>query len=325
MHSGSSLTPNNPAFSVAIGIASLVLEGRPLCDDDYDLSDEPVSNNLGTSSSSSGCSSSSSSNENHQKSYEVHHRSNVTTQPDQLQQQQQQQSQQQQSLPQSDTHQPIANNYSQFLPRDQHTEHIYRLRHKLLSLRSAPSTSRGIVGQSIAVTSARSNNEYDSDEDLEEMPNEETEHNPPSNSANLMNSLQSLAETCLKTTPRSYNRTHGLLQTVEAWTPSGYVAENATAANVNSNSTTTQPINITKKCDDNQDGKVKKQMGPHCEEFFKKIGLVKGVNGKTVPATIIGGPVKNSPLAVDLPDVDGHVCLNTSDTVSYILYIFSIK
>lgn len=35
MHSGSSLTPNNPAFSISIGIAALIIEGRPLYDDEY--------------------------------------------------------------------------------------------------------------------------------------------------------------------------------------------------------------------------------------------------------------------------------------------------
>lgn len=35
MHSGSSLTPNNPAFSISIGIAALIIEGRPLFDDEY--------------------------------------------------------------------------------------------------------------------------------------------------------------------------------------------------------------------------------------------------------------------------------------------------
>lgn len=35
MHSGSSLTSDNPAFSISIGIAALIIEGRPLYDDEY--------------------------------------------------------------------------------------------------------------------------------------------------------------------------------------------------------------------------------------------------------------------------------------------------
>lgn len=42
MHSGSSLTPENPAFSISIGLAALIIEGRPLHDDEYtiDLADQ---------------------------------------------------------------------------------------------------------------------------------------------------------------------------------------------------------------------------------------------------------------------------------------------
>lgn len=35
MHSGSSLTSENPDFSISIGIAALIIEGRPLYDDEY--------------------------------------------------------------------------------------------------------------------------------------------------------------------------------------------------------------------------------------------------------------------------------------------------
>lgn len=37
MHSGSSLPTENPAFSISIGIAALIIEGRPLYDDEYTL------------------------------------------------------------------------------------------------------------------------------------------------------------------------------------------------------------------------------------------------------------------------------------------------
>lgn len=37
MHSGNSLTSDNPAFSISIGIAALIIEGRPLYDDEYTI------------------------------------------------------------------------------------------------------------------------------------------------------------------------------------------------------------------------------------------------------------------------------------------------
>lgn len=37
MHSGSSLTPENPALSISIGISALIIEGRPLYDDEYTI------------------------------------------------------------------------------------------------------------------------------------------------------------------------------------------------------------------------------------------------------------------------------------------------
>lgn len=37
MHSGSSLTPENPAFSISTGIAALIIEGRPLYDEEYTI------------------------------------------------------------------------------------------------------------------------------------------------------------------------------------------------------------------------------------------------------------------------------------------------
>lgn len=35
MHSGNSLAPENPAFSISTGIAALIIEGRPLYDEEY--------------------------------------------------------------------------------------------------------------------------------------------------------------------------------------------------------------------------------------------------------------------------------------------------
>lgn len=42
MHSGSSLTPENPAFSISTGIAALIIEGRPLYDEEYAIHSSTV-------------------------------------------------------------------------------------------------------------------------------------------------------------------------------------------------------------------------------------------------------------------------------------------
>lgn len=50
MHSGSSLTPENPAFSISTGIAALIIEGRPLYDEEYTI-DSSAEHNFPSSTS----------------------------------------------------------------------------------------------------------------------------------------------------------------------------------------------------------------------------------------------------------------------------------
>lgn len=240
MHSGSSLTSNNPAFSISIGIASLVLEGRPLSDDDYALEFDSSAQRT---------------------------RSDATLGAQAL---------------------PAATNFQSIrTPHQMDTvQHVQRLRQKLLQLRSAPGTSRDcVVDQSISVLSSSATTSYDSDEELETIYKKQQQLQEE----NLLNSLQSLASNCLKTTPRSFNRSHGLFRTVEAWTAdqSKQLSANITAQFAAANSG-------KKKLD-----KCVKKTGPHCEQFMKKIGLIKGANGGT-----------------DALDLDEHYCSAKNETVS---------
>lgn len=246
MHSGSSLTSNNPAFSISIGIASLVLEGRPLSDDDYALEYDSSAQRTAT-------------------------RSDVTTTGAQ-------------ALPTATDVQSIRTPH----PMETDTvQHVQRLRQKLLQLRSAPGTSRDcVVDQSISVLSSSATTSYDSDEELETIYKKQQQLQEE----NLLNSLQSLASNCLKSTPRSFNKSHGLFRTVEAWTTdqskqvsASITAQFAAAASSNK-----------KKLDKNV-----KKTGPHCEQFMKKIGLIKGATGGT-----------------DALDLDEHYCSAKNETVS---------
>lgn len=249
MHSGSSLTSNNPAFSISIGIASLVLEGRPLSDDDYALEYDSSTQRT---------------------------RSDVTSGA-------------QAFLPAATDIQSIRT------PHQMQTDtvhHVQRLRQKLLQLRSAPSTSRDcVVDQSISVLSSSATTSYDSDEELETIYKKQQQLQEE----NLLNSLQSLASNCLKqTTPRPFSKSHGLFRTVESWTAD---QSKQLSASLTAHYTT---VNAGKKLD-----KGVKKTGPHCEQFMKKIGLVKGASGGT-----------------DALDLDEHYCTATNETVSSIFINF---
>lgn len=252
MHSGSTLTSNNPAFSISIGIASLVLEGRPLSDDDYALEFDSSAQQRTRSD-------------------------NVATGAQAL---------------------PAATTLEQSIRTPHHmqtdtVQHVQRLRQKLLQLRSAPGTSRDcVVDQSISVLSSSATTSYDSDEELETIYKKQQQLQEE----NLLNSLQSLASNCLKATPRSFNKSHGLFRTVEAWTAdqsrqlSASITAHFTAAN-----------SSKKKVD-----KGVKKTGPHCEQFMKKIGLIKPANG-----------------GADAMDLDEHYCSEKNETVSSIRsYLF---
>lgn len=333
MHSGSSLTPNNPAFSISVGIASLVLEGRPLCDDEYataaviDAKPSTVGkytrtfeNSFSAFASTSQNYGSCSSTADRTFDHTLHGRTLYDNeQNDQLQLQLQ--------------HQPQSTNFMQLplrpLPAvicDEAVQHIQRLRHKLLLIRSSPSTSRDIAEQSIAVTSGSQQkplNGYESDDELDLIfkPQHLRE-------GNLLNSLQSLAtSTCLKTTPRSFNRTHGLLKTVEAWTVSGYVADQerqklqgpfvaSTYRSVPAKDDSSGAGNSSSSINKKTDKKTTKQFGPHCEQFMKKIGLIKvaGVAQASTASNInIPGKVSN-----EIPDFDVHYCCDTNENVKFL-------
>lgn len=245
MHSGSSLTSNNPAFSISIGIASLVLEGRPLSDDDYAL-EYDSSTHRARSDMTSGA----------------------------------------QALPPATNLQSIRTPHHHM--QTDTVQHVQRLRQKLLQLRSAPGTSRDcVVDQSISVLSSSATTSYDSDEELETIYKKQQQMQEE----NLLNSLQSLASNCLKTTPRGFNESHGLFRTVEAWTSD---QSKQLSASISANFSAL--ISGKKKSD-----KGVKKTGPHCEQFMKKIGLIKGANGGT-----------------DALDLDEHYCSAKNETVSSI-------
>lgn len=252
MHSGSSLTSNNPAFSISIGIASLVLEGRPLSDDDYALEFDSSTQRTRSDGCSSGA----------------------------------------QALPAASDIQSIRTPHHM---QTDTVQHVQRLRQKLLQLRSAPGTSRDCyVDQSISVLSSSATTSYDSDEELETIYKKQQQLQEE----NLLNSLQSLASNCLKTTPRSFNKSQGLFRTVEAWTAdqskqlSATLTAQFTAANAGK-----------KKLD-----KGIKKTGPHCEQFMKKIGLVKGASGGT-----------------DALDLDEHYCSAKNETVCFSIAFLILK
>ncbi|KAJ6643798.1 Protein FAM214A [Pseudolycoriella hygida] len=240
MHSGSSLTSNNPAFSISIGIASLVLEGRPLSDDDYALEYE---------------------------SSVQHTRCDVNSGA--------------QALPIATTIQSIRTSHQM---QTDTVQHVQRLRQKLLQLRSAPGTSRDfVVDQSISVLSSSATTSYDSDEELETIYKKQQQLQEE----NLLHSLQSLASNCLKSTPKSFNKSHGLFRTVEAWTTeqSKQLGASLTAQFTAANS-------AKRKSD-----KGIKKTGPHCEQFMKKIGLIKSASG-----------------GADAVDLEEHFCSAKNET-----------
>lgn len=140
MHSGSPSTPDKPAYSLSIGIAALIIEGRPLYDDEYvshgtdelaaqrynprnlrlplASSDQPTNNPHGTPSA-----------------YRKQHRLAQTL-----------------SLAIGDTP-PNATSTppSYTASTSDSVQHLERLRQKLNQIRSLPSTSRDSSEQSVAV------------------------------------------------------------------------------------------------------------------------------------------------------------------------------
>lgn len=337
MHSGSSLSPSNPAFSISIGIASLVLEGRALSDDDYvpeipcgntatylplTISAAPTANSGASSTATAAATAAGTTSS-------VHHQKTVTGAN---------------SNSGSSTAIAISSPSSSFtaasasLPQDT-VQHIQRLRQKLLLIRSSPSTSSqdhhhqndqlplrqqqsSYKHTTVSLASSSSTLSYDSDEELEMIYKKQQQLNE----GNVLSSLQSLATTCLKTTPRSFNKTHGLLKTVEAWTTaSGTITQQS--RQIASKISAQFAENLKKKqiggggssagCtagSGKSSGSLSsaggtKQHGPHCEEFLKKIGLIKGcIGGLAIgeKAAFGGG---------EFLDLDEHLCSTSNESV----------
>lgn len=328
MHSGSSLSPSNPAFSISIGIASLVLEGRPLCDDDY-VPEIPVASSSTTYLPATlAAAAAAATTSSHPSTSVPHHHKHVTGAT-------------------SSAAASAASSTTGFtaaaLPQDT-VQHIQRLRQKLLLLRSTPSTSSTATAPdhhepthlhshnrhqsvkhtvSLASSSSAQSSTYDSDEELEMIYKKQQQLNE----GNVLSSLQSLATTCLKTTPRSFNKTHGLLKTVEAWTTasgtitqqsrqiaskiSAQFAENlkkkqiAGAGGSGSCSTAGGGDRSMKQTTCAATSMAMKPHGPHCEQFLKRIGLVKGCG--SLAEVAIGG---------DLLDFEEHFCSASNENVS---------
>lgn len=330
MHSGSSVTPNNPAFSVSVGLAALVIEGRPLFDNEYATiindAHNPYIDNIGSHASSSSASGSSSLNVTPQtppfgfNPYRSHGKNSLCSL----------------SSSSSSLSSSVSSASTPVLKQDS-VQHLQRLRQKLHQLRSSPSTSRDLADQgiAIAVNSPPTAANYDSDEELELIykkqasslatPTLKDVKIPLLQKPKPLNSLQLLAATAttFNTTPRSFSEHSGLLQTVESWTgnkmklnkleipltpstPSSCGSSSSCSAA--SSSATSTPV-LT----DIQIAKLKakarlaatfkekgqcKQLGPHCELFLKKIGLVKGSCHS------------------ESTDFDDHYCVRTNEHVS---------
>lgn len=335
MHSGSSLTPNNPGFSVSIGIAALVIEGRPLCDDEFpsatassDATDQLRQNDpdLPFGPSSSSAFSRSAVGQRQWRHF-------IDSPPS----------------PAPSTAVPhhayghssaaIHPTPSTFMSKQDTTQHLQRLRHKLIQLRSTPSTSRDIgADQSIVVSVESSPTNavaYDSDEELEMIYKQQklAADAAKSISVNLvkptaLNSLQLLAANTLHTTPRSFNEHSGLLQTVESWTgdqfkakfstptapstSSSSMATSSSSASSSLSSTAATPPMLTNlqiaklkaKAKMNAKLRDKTVLGPHCELFLKKIGLMKPGHA----------------LADYSIDTDTHFCVRSNEIVSRCYY-----
>lgn len=315
MHSGSSLTPNNPAFAVTIGIAALVLEGRPLFDDEYAVGEDSIGHqqrhhDLSSSSSASSSATPTSSIQSNRR-----HLYNNNRWPE--------------------TYRSAEQQLTTPVSRQDSVQHLQRLRQKLHQLRSSPSTSRDCAEQLLTVESGSPNNAttWDSDDELEEVFKQSTSSASSSSTTSIppltksteqksstitLNSLQILAATSIHTTPRSFYEHNGLLKTVESFfvdklhnTPStsGASSSGGSSTSTPSSSGCTpvlRSIEIAKLkakaklASFGADKAQHKILGPHCELFLKKIGLMKGCNA----------------VSDQCHDFDEHFCDSSIESVS---------
>lgn len=319
MHSGSfSIPVKSPGLVTSIGIASLILEGRSHSDGDDDessSSDEHPLRDFATDSFGGASTSLNHSNQTNM-SFATHHQ--VPCGLDVANQSQSSHLQPSGSRPTTSV-----------CPSDDDT--VQRLRQKLMLIRSAPGTSRDAIQQSIAVPSGSTSyyaTSIDSDDDLDAvfplLPS--TVANAQPRETGFINSLMTLAtNTCLNTTPRSFGRMPDLMSVVDAWTASGYVSQNA---NIPFASSTPRPLDSPrssgggcfetpkKHCKRSSNNNNTYNVGPHCEEFMKKIGLIKSAKdaaSSTSSTNTTPIRTKSSPAVVY---VEEHVCVLTSKSVS---------
>lgn len=316
---------NQTSSSAIIGITALILEGRALSDDNFIIEDS----DSGSESSSSSSSSSSGRNvgvEGRAKySENIHHvsgtkisgSSNLSSSSSSIWTSNNPVNNLSSSsgyYSSSSTSQLRTNNND---TADATLQHFQRLRQKLGQLRqSSPSTSWEFLSpeQGISVGSSRSSNSRSipTEGDIED--NDDGELDPfihhhhhqrrsskssiggqtVTNDGNLLNTLQSLASTCLRhSTPRSFSKNRDWLvsslvfsTSVNSCSSSSSSTLNSNSNNINTsggNSNSSSMMKQMQKLNKNKSSSSKKhggkiappKQGPHCDQFLKKMGLLK--------------------------------------------------
>lgn len=287
MHSGSSLTPNNPAFSVSIGIAALVLEGRPLFDDEFTIAESGCTGNSASYSSAS-CSSS----ENRHTPWSSSMNQTPSPRQDSI----------------------------------QHLQRLRQKLHQLRSTPSTSrdGTEQLLAVESSSPTSTMCDSDEELEMIYKTQSSDGTAMDKPptlSQKPAGLTSLQVLAASSVQTTPRSFHKHTPLLKTVESFftdkfnTPStsGSSAASSSSSTPSSSNSSSSPalnnIQIAKlkakaKLVTSPDKVQTKILGPHCELFLKMIGLIKG-----------------SGLLEQNHDFDEHFCDYASENVSNFLFL----
>lgn len=297
MHSGSPLPARSPGLATSIGIASLILEGRPNCDDG-ESEKPPLRATVfgGASTSSHHAKLSLASNHHVPCSLDIGH-----------------QQQQSASSTSAAAYHAQPSSSQQSNSSGMHGDTVQRLRQKLMLIRSAPGTSRDAIQHAIAVPSGSSSRytaSIDSDDDLDVVfPAQQPPQVQHREEGGFINSLLTLAtNTCLNTTPRSFGRMPDLMSIVDAWTTSGYVTRCADG-----------PIPPVDRAATELSGckNSTNNVGPHCEEFLKKIGLIKSAkDAASSTSTPNTTPIRTKSTPVNVY-VEEHVCSDTNTTVSF--------
>lgn len=262
MHSGSAIPPTSPAFSVSIGIAALVLEGRPLFDDEYCVEETNIGHRTSFKSISSP----------------THHYY---------------------QQPWSGTaayHQTPRSGQDSI----QHLQRLRQKLHQLRSMPST-SRDRVERMLTVETDSPINNLCDDSDEELEEVFKQQAagaasnDKKPPLKKPIALTSLQVLAATSVQTTPRSFHQHDGLLKTVESYFPDKFCSPSTSSSSGCSSSTSCMSTPSSSGCtpvlNNAQIAKLKakaklvssvgvdkglhKIVGPHLDLFLKKVGLIK--------------------------------------------------